>query len=88
MRLLIILAALLGTLAAAADPLTAPILEITRIYTGDDKLSHFADGAVALELQDFGAADPSNRRVAETPGQWPDFRHHACWLVWRLAPGA
>ena len=90
MRLLIILAALLGTLAAAADPLTAPILEITRIYTGDDKLSHFADGAVALELQDFAPPTPAIAVSRRLPGSGLTFATMpAGWFGdWHPAPEA
>lgn len=85
---LITLAALLGTLAAAADPRAAPIFEITRIYTGDDKLSRFADGAVELQLKDFAPPTPAIAVSRKLPGNGLTFATlPAGWFGdWHPAP--
>ena len=65
MRFLCIPLLICMALSALANDQPAPLIEVTRIYTGDDKLTHFADGAVALSMKAF--APPTAPIAVSTP---------------------
>ena len=59
MRFVIILLVFGGALATAAEPTSDPSLSMIRIYTGEDGRTHFAEGAVRLEMKDFSPPTPA-----------------------------
>mgnify|MGYP001165985589 CR=1 FL=1 len=58
MRIVILILMLGGTLSTAAEPTTNTLLPIMRIYTGEDGRTHFAEGAMVLEVENFSAQTP------------------------------
>lgn len=59
MRIPIFLLILGVALPTAAAPTTDASLSLIRLYTGEDGLTHFAGGAVLLEMKDFSPPTPS-----------------------------
>jgi quercetin dioxygenase-like cupin family protein len=59
MRICIAFLALFCAASCAAEADSAALVTVTRIYTGADDLTHFAEGAVALEMKDFSPPTPT-----------------------------
>ena len=58
MRIVILLLMLGGAISTAAEPATNTLLPVMRIYTGEDGLTHFAEGTMVLEVQNFSPQTP------------------------------
>lgn len=58
LRFIILITAIFATTSAPAEPGTAQSLAYTRVYTGEDGLTHFADAKVMLEMKDFAPPAP------------------------------